>query len=351
MDRCSYLLFVRSVLPVKAHEAPSGGLLRFGSQVLTKTSCSARLHCAEWWCVVLSDWLPHPGGSGRDGRLCPPLVQSLAHSRRRRTSGSSAADSPVVDGVGPYPEPHHHVFVFDSKRPVRQADPSGPKAFELLEMQRRVLRVASQQLVRLVGQASIVRKLPIASAKPRISPVPHRSVQRPARRSSRASSPNARPAVPPRRHLPFAGPGLGVEFGKPCPECVELGRRQPQSGLLDLIHTAHDPQRTGPVAAHNWPTSPRSPLTLRADRRHSYIGPKRGSGKDDRRGQLPNHATQTTYQIKNAGGTAAAAMGCDAASIPARSSRGAGALHRHFQGTQADFGTAPPRNIGGSGVT
>jgi|ERR1035441_6422773 hypothetical protein len=66
MDRPSFLLFVRAVLPVRAPEAPSGGLLRLGSQVFTEASCSPRLHCAEWWCVVLSDWPRHHGGSGRD---------------------------------------------------------------------------------------------------------------------------------------------------------------------------------------------------------------------------------------------------------------------------------------------
>ena len=85
MDRPSFLLFVRAVLPVRAPEAPSGGLLRLGSQVFTEASCSPRLHCAEWWCVVLSDWPRHHGGSGRDwpdksatrpsGRLAPVLAR------------------------------------------------------------------------------------------------------------------------------------------------------------------------------------------------------------------------------------------------------------------------------------
>ena len=102
---------------------------------------------------------------------------------------SSAADEPVVYGVGPYPEPHHDVFMFHSKRPVMQADPNGPKASQPLEVQRRMLRVSSQQLVGFVGQAAdIVGKLPITCPKLRIGLVPHRSVQRPARRSSIASS-------------------------------------------------------------------------------------------------------------------------------------------------------------------
>ncbi len=107
-------------------------------------------------------------------------------------SGSSATDEPVVYGVGPYPEPHHDIFMFHGKRPVMQADPGGPKASQLLEVQGRVLRVSSQQLVGLVSQAAyIAGKLPITSPKPRIGLAPHRSVQRPARRSSRASSASA----------------------------------------------------------------------------------------------------------------------------------------------------------------
>src|ERR1017187_4454433 len=40
----------------------------------------------------------------------------------------------------------------------------------------------------------------------------------------------------------LAVPFRGVEFGKPCPECVEFRRRQPYNGLLDLSYTAHDLQ-------------------------------------------------------------------------------------------------------------
>jgi len=73
-----------------------------------------------------------------------------------------------------------------------------PKAPYPLEMQGRVLRVSSQQSVRFVQPSGLFRrKLPITNPKPRIGPVPHRSVQRPARRSSTASSPSAssRPAA------------------------------------------------------------------------------------------------------------------------------------------------------------
>ena len=37
----------------------------------------------------------------------------------------------------------------------------------------------------------------------------------------------------------LAVPSRGVEFGKPFPECVEFGWREPQHSLLDFIHT-HD---------------------------------------------------------------------------------------------------------------
>ena len=66
MDRPSFLFFVRAVLPERPPEASLGGAPEVGGQVLTKTSCSARLHCAEWSCVVLSDSSRHHNGAGRD---------------------------------------------------------------------------------------------------------------------------------------------------------------------------------------------------------------------------------------------------------------------------------------------
>src|SRR5579872_5904329 len=94
--------------------------------------------------------------------------------------------------------PTHDVFLLHGKRPVMQADPSGPKTSQPLEMHRRVLRIAPQQLVAFVGQAAyFLGKLPITSPKPRSGLVLHRSVQRPARNSSSASSARAsrRPAA------------------------------------------------------------------------------------------------------------------------------------------------------------
>jgi hypothetical protein len=73
-----------------------------------------------------------------------------------------------------------------------------------------------------------------------------------------------------RRNIVFhlAVPGSGVEFGKPCPECVEFSWREPQNGFLDLIHAAHDFQRT----VHRWlrTTGPRfSPAANGGERRSS----------------------------------------------------------------------------------
>ena len=66
MDRPSFLFFVRAVLPERARRRPVWAAPEGGGQILIKTSCSARLHCAEWSCVVLSDSPRHHNGSGRD---------------------------------------------------------------------------------------------------------------------------------------------------------------------------------------------------------------------------------------------------------------------------------------------
>src|SRR5690349_18863778 len=95
---------------------------------------------------------------------------------------SSSADEAVVYGVGSYPEPQHDVFMFYGERPVMQTHAGGPIASHLLAVPGRVLRVLSQELVGCVRQtAYVVGKLPITCPKPWIGPVPHRSVQRPAR--------------------------------------------------------------------------------------------------------------------------------------------------------------------------
>jgi len=53
MDRPSFLFFVRAVLPERARRSPVWAAPEVGGQVLTRTSCSARLQCAECSCVVL----------------------------------------------------------------------------------------------------------------------------------------------------------------------------------------------------------------------------------------------------------------------------------------------------------
>ena len=108
------------------------------------------------------------------------------------------ADKPVVQGVGPNPEPHHAVFMFHGKCPVMQAGSNGPESPDLFEVKGRMLRIPPQQLIGLVGQAACVfRKPAVAVPEPPIGEVPHRFVQRSARRSSSASSARAsrRPAA------------------------------------------------------------------------------------------------------------------------------------------------------------
>ena len=66
MDRPSFLLFVRAVLPEREPRKPVWAGSRGWWSGSQKTSCSPRLHCAEWSCVVLSDSPRHHNGSGRD---------------------------------------------------------------------------------------------------------------------------------------------------------------------------------------------------------------------------------------------------------------------------------------------
>ena len=98
----------------------------------------------------------------------------------------------------PHPEPHHGVLVFHGQCTIMQAHSNRPEPPNLLEMQGRMLRIPPQQLVALVGEtACVFWKLAIAVPESLIGAVPHRSVQRPARRSARASSASAsrRPAA------------------------------------------------------------------------------------------------------------------------------------------------------------
>ena len=88
--------------------------------------------------------------------------------------------------------------MFHGKCPIMQAGSNGPESPDPFEVEGRMLRIPPQQLIGLVGQAAYVfRKLAVAVPEPPIGAVPHRSVQRPARRSSSASSARAsrRPAA------------------------------------------------------------------------------------------------------------------------------------------------------------
>jgi len=86
---------------------------------LTETSCSHRLHCAEWSCVVLSDSPRHRNRSGRDW---PDMwaYGKLTHARARsahRAGLSYAVGQPLVE------EPRQRASA------VRQLYGSDPAAF------------------------------------------------------------------------------------------------------------------------------------------------------------------------------------------------------------------------------
>src|ERR1039457_2733479 len=70
------------------------------------------------------------------------------------------ADKPVVQGVGPNPDPHHAVFMFHGKCPIMQAGSNGPESPDPFEVEGRMLRIPPQQMIGLVGQtAYVLRKL------------------------------------------------------------------------------------------------------------------------------------------------------------------------------------------------
>ena len=94
--------------------------------------------------------------------------------------------------MGPDPKPDHRAVRFHSERAVMQSHTDRPKSSYTFEMKRWMLGVAQQQKMTLICQAAnFVGKLPVASPESGASPVPHRSVQRPVRRSWRASSASA----------------------------------------------------------------------------------------------------------------------------------------------------------------
>ena len=62
------------------------------------------------------------------------------------------AKQPVVICMAADPEPHKAVRNFDREGPIMTSDPSGPKATDLFEIQRRVTRVFFQVRVRPIGE-------------------------------------------------------------------------------------------------------------------------------------------------------------------------------------------------------
>jgi hypothetical protein len=73
-----------------------------------------------------------------------------------------------------------------------QTDSNRPEASNAFEMERWMPWILPQQLIALVGEpANVTRQCTIMLPEPRVGMVPHRSVQRPARKSSSASSASA----------------------------------------------------------------------------------------------------------------------------------------------------------------
>jgi hypothetical protein len=54
--------------------------------------------------------------------------------------------------MGPDPEPDHLFVVFHGERAVMQSDACGPESTNLLQLNRRVTRILSQECVAPVGQ-------------------------------------------------------------------------------------------------------------------------------------------------------------------------------------------------------
>ena len=114
MDRPSFLFFVRAVLPERARRRPVWAAPEGGGQILIKTSCSARLHCAEWSCVVLSDSPRRHNGAGRDWPdSAVKLVDDLAGESP--ASASFPVGTVVIpgDGAGDQPVESPEVNVLD----------------------------------------------------------------------------------------------------------------------------------------------------------------------------------------------------------------------------------------------
>ena len=84
------------------------------------------------------------------------LQQNAAYQPRRTLCAVGCmrllAKQPVVICMAADPEPHKAVRSFDREGPMMTSDPSGPKATDLFEMQRRVTRVFFQVRVGPIGE-------------------------------------------------------------------------------------------------------------------------------------------------------------------------------------------------------
>src|SRR5450759_3563332 len=97
MDNPLISLFRSSCLTRESPRSPVWAAPEVGGQVLAKTSCSPRLHYAEWLCVVLNDSPRRHNGSGRDWPDKSRSVDlSAARGTLRRYSQSSMPQAGFV---------------------------------------------------------------------------------------------------------------------------------------------------------------------------------------------------------------------------------------------------------------
>ncbi len=103
-----------------------------------------------------------------------------------------SGDEPVVVGVAADPEPQDAVVNFHAQCPVGQPDAGGSEAANLLEVQRRVLRIAFQESEILIGKfLDRLGEDVVAGPKFGRGGVPHKSEHLPAADSFKAASAKA----------------------------------------------------------------------------------------------------------------------------------------------------------------
>ena len=103
---------------------------------------------------------------------------------------SLSLEQQVVLGVGPNPDPQQEIVSgFNREGSVTQADPDGPEATNLLEVQGRMAVVSLELLVGPIGLLlDGLGECVVAAPEPWAGGMFQRSVQRPESRSAKASS-------------------------------------------------------------------------------------------------------------------------------------------------------------------